>query len=214
MLAHRSPGSDIPHGSLLRWPHTDFGAGIPYYDEELDLMHSKAHMRAVAFLVGILQFIEKALGLTLLSDNPIWYLEPGTNIQKPFAGDIVLARTDDATRVTAEDLLFVLEIVSTNDRRKEKKDTIFQKALNEYNAVPEFVLYFPEPDDERVLRYFRMDPVQNIYSEIRPDAKGLFTSQTVPGLALRSLPEAEWTPGRKIEVLFEGRRLALNVSLA
>jgi hypothetical protein len=47
--------------------------------------------------------------------------------------------------------LLVLEVVSTHERRKELKDTCFQRDLNEYNKVPEFVMAFPELDDARAL---------------------------------------------------------------
>ena len=44
----------------------------------------------------------------------------------------------------------MLEVVSTDDRRKERKDTVVMRALNEYNEVDEFVLYFPDIEDDSI----------------------------------------------------------------
>jgi len=72
------------------------------------------------------------------------------NKQKQFYPDFLLARADTPKKVTADDLLFVLEVVSTDDRRKERKDTVVMRALNEYNEVDEFVLYFPDIEDDSI----------------------------------------------------------------
>ncbi len=197
---NRSPGS-----RLQRWKHYDFGACIPYYDEELDLMHSKAHLAAVNFLLPIFSYIARLLGLACLSDNPIWYIDPATEHQKAFAGDLVFARPGEIDRETAEDLALVMEIVSTNDPRKEKKDTIFHKSLNEFNQVPEFVLYFPDQDDKRSIEWYRL--IENRYRQITPDQDGRLTSVAVPGLTLQVLPPDAWADGHKVRVLFDGQEI-------
>lgn len=124
-------------------PHTAFD-GTPYFDEELQVAQSKAHRIMVSESLPIFAAIAGEAGLLFLSDEPIWYLHPETDEQKAFYGDCVFARPVEHTRITSSDLLLVIEIVSTNDRRKELKDTRFQRLLNEYNEVPEFALVFPE----------------------------------------------------------------------
>src|SRR5688572_28354188 len=129
--------------------HTDYGSGILFYDDELDVPGSKAHNRTGHRLGTLLCMLAERMDLELLSDNPIWYIDPRTGKQKAFYGDLVFARTSDAESVTANELLLAIEILSTNDSRREKKDTVFQRELNEHNSVPEFGLLFPELDDER-----------------------------------------------------------------
>src|SRR5687768_10503805 len=93
--------------------------------------------------IPILASIAEQSGLLFLSDEPIWYLHPETDEQKAYYGDLVFARAVDRTRITASEILIAIEVVSTHDRRKELKDTQFQRLLNVYNDVPEFALVFP-----------------------------------------------------------------------
>jgi Uma2 family endonuclease len=176
--------------------------GIPYFDEDLKVGQSTAHRIMASETAPILTTIAEEAGLLFLSDEPIWYLHPETDEQRVFYGDLVLARPVDHMRITSSDLLLVVEIVSTNDRRKELKDTRFQRLLNEYNGVPEFALVFPELDDARALSWLRL--VDGEYAEevIAPGASA--RSQTVPDLDLRVRPRDAWTPGYKIDVLYRG----------
>jgi Uma2 family endonuclease len=181
--------------------HTAFD-GIPYFDEDLKVGQSKAHRIMASETAPILTAIAEEAGLLFLSDEPIWYLHPETDEQRVFYGDLVLARPVDPMRITSSDLLLVAEVVSTNDRRKELKDTRFQRLLNEYNAVPEFALVFPELEDPRALTWFRL--VDGEYAEevIAPGASG--RSHTVPALELRVRPRDAWAPGYKIDVFYRG----------
>jgi hypothetical protein len=158
----------------------------------------------------ILEVLCEELGLRFLSDHPIWYADPATDEQKVFYGDLVVARPTEVERITAADLLIVIEVVSSTYPRKEVKDTSFQRALNEYNEVPEFGLLFPEPDETRTLHWCRLHPGEVPYRELRATPGSSVTSSGVEGLEFRVLPRDQWAPGRKIEVWYRGvQRLSL-----
>jgi len=181
--------------------HTAFD-GIPYFDAELQVPQSQAHRVAVHELGTILEAIAVEEGLDFLSDEPIWYLHPETDEQKVYYGDCVVGRSQDRRRITAESLLLVVEVVSTEDRRKELKDTKFQPLLNEYNSVPEFALAFPEPHDPRALTWYQLDEGHYQHHELGPGAR--IHSRSVPGLEFCVLPREAWQAGRKLEVRFKG----------
>jgi len=190
-----------PFRSLQRWVHGPV-VGTPYFDEELQVPQSPSHREMVGETVPILNAIALDAGLGFFSDEPIWYLSPETDEQKTYYGDLVLARDVDRSRVTAEDLLLVIEVVSTNDRRKIVKDTRFQLALNEYNGVPEFGLVFPDLDDPRALTWCRLRDGR--YEEQVVVPGGRVTSETVPGLDLLVLPRERWARGHKIDFYYRG----------
>jgi Uma2 family endonuclease len=181
--------------------HTD-PCGTPYFDEDLQVGQLRPHRIMAMETATILAALADDAGLVFLSDEPIWYLHPETDEQKVFFGDLVLALPVDHMRITSSDLLLVIEVVSTHDRRKELKDTRFQRLLNEYNDVPEFALVFPDVDDPRALTWFRL--VDGEYAEevIAPGASAC--SSMVPGLELRVRPREEWAPGYKIDVVYRG----------
>jgi hypothetical protein len=189
------------HPRLTPRVHTAFD-GIPYYDEELQVAQSTPHRIMVGESLPIFAALAEEAGLLFLSDEPIWYLHPETDEQRAYFGDSVFARPVDHMRVTAEDLLLSIEVVSTNDRRKELKDTRFQRLLNEYNEVPEFALVFPDLDDPRALSWFRL--VDGEYDEQVIAAGGAVTSQTVTGLELRVRPREQWAPGYKLDIYYRG----------
>ncbi len=175
----------------------------PYYDVDLDVPHSHAHMAMVTDLASIFRTLAQEVGLVLMSDNPVWFFDPRDDHQRVSFPDLVLlAPETDVTRATAEQALFAGEVVSTRDRRKELKDTGYQSVLCAYNEVPEFALFFPEADDGRALTYHRL--VGGQYEPLVVGPGGMFESSSIPGLALRVLPKAEWRPGRKVEVLYRG----------
>jgi len=176
--------------------------GTPYFDEGLQVAQSTAHRIMAVDLSAILATVGAEAELTYLSDEPIWYISPDTDEQKVYYGDIVLARAVDTTRITADDLLFVMEIVSTNDRRRELKDTRFQRFVNEYNDVPEFALAFPEVEDPRALTWYEL--VDGEYLEHIVGPGGQVESRTIPGLALKVLPREEWRPGHKFDGFYRG----------
>jgi len=180
--------------------------GTPYHDQELDVTQGTAHMLAVSFLLPLLKSIAGTRGLVFGSDNLVRYIDHRTGRQKQFSPDFILARGDAPRRLIADDLLLVLEVVSTNDIRKERKDTITMRDLNEFNGVPEFVLFFPNADDERSLVWRRMEGAR--YRAIEPDESGFYESKTVPGLRMRALPRERWTDGMKLEVFLGAERLS------
>lgn len=51
-------------------------AGIPYYDDELDMAQSIAHSKTIQFLGPLLERVATAAGLFTVSDNPVWYWIP------------------------------------------------------------------------------------------------------------------------------------------
>lgn len=186
---------------LERRLHEAYG-GTPYYDEELGVAQSPAHRVMVGESVPILASIAEEGGLTFSSDEPIWYWHPETDEQKAFFGDLVFARAVDRRRVTAADVLLVVEVVSTNDRRKELKDVRFQRLVNEYNEVPEFALVFPDVEDERALVWHRL--VDGRYEEQVVGPGGSVVSAAVPGLEVRVLPRERWAPGYKVDWYYRG----------
>ena len=202
-------------GVLVARLHTAYD-GIPFYDAELQVAQSKAHRIMVVDTASVLSTLAPELELVFLADEPIWYLHPETDLQKVFYGDCVLGRPVvggaspvDTRRITAESVVLVVEVVSTNDRRKELKDTRFQRLLNEYNGVPEFILAFPEPDDPRALTYCQL--VNGEYQEQTMIPGATVLSRSVPGLELRVRARASWEPGRKFDILYKGEvRLPLD----
>ena len=189
---------------LERRLHDAFG-GIPYFDEELQLPASEAHRTAVFELGTILETLATESGLRFASDHPIWYFHPETDEQRWFCGDLVITRPVEVIRITAEDLLVVIEVVSTQDRRKEIKDSVFQRAVNEYNGVPEFGLLFPDVGDGRSLVWFTLDQKTGRYDEVSLSPGGEVEVAGLPGVTLRVKPVADWEPGRKLEVRFNGK---------
>jgi len=177
-------------------------SGIPYFDEELGVPQNTAHRIMVSDAATILASIAKEADLAFLSDEPIWYLHPESDVQRTFYGDCVLARKTDTRTIIADSVLLAIEVVSTQDRRKELKDTRFQRLLNEYNGVAEFALLFPDLGDARALTWCQL--VAGQYEEHIVAPGGRVSSQAVPGLELRVVPLADWTPGYKIEVFYRG----------
>ena len=179
--------------------------GIPYYDEELDLAQGHPHKTTVMEVGSILSDIASQAGLTALSDESIWYLEPRTNAQKNYFCDLAFSRTDQVDRVTAEDLVAVIEVVTTTERRKEYKDTVTQKKLNEYNRVPEFGLIFPEEKDERALIWHRYVRDGGYVETVIAPGNSVQVSG-IPGLEIRVKPRHEWSPGRKLDIYYQGQQ--------
>jgi len=193
---------------LVRRKHTEYGTlEIPFYDEELDVAQGKPH-KDVVFTVGpAFQWIAQALAWEFLADNPIWYWDWRTQTQKAFYCDLALAVTDDGDRVTADDLKLVVEVVTTTHKRKEQKDCVLQKKLNELNGVSEFLLFYPDLDDERILEWFRLE---GEYYVEDPGRDGKYESRAVPGFVVELLPREQWRPGHKVRVFFQGTEILEN----
>ncbi|MBI2379033.1 MAG: Uma2 family endonuclease [Deltaproteobacteria bacterium] len=195
--------AQVPRRRLERRPHAPPECDILLYDPELDVPSSKTHRIAVHDLSSLLEPLASTLGLEFLSDQSIWYLDDKTGEQRTFYGDLVLSRATESA--TADDLACVIEVVSTNDARKERKDTVRQRRLNEANRVPEFGLYFPDLEDPRSFELFRFDGASGEYVSI-PAMNGRVRSSSVPGLEFQLLPRSEWRDGRKLDVYFDGQR--------
>ena len=189
---------------LERREHTAFVGTAPYFDEDLQVPQSPEHRRTISEVGSVLELIAKEAGLIYLSDHPIWYLHPETDEQKSFYGDLVIARQVDARRITAEDLLMVIEVVTTRERKKEIKDTVFQRAVNEYNGVPEFGLIYPDHADKRSMSWFTIDEENGRYREITLSPGSVVEPRAIPGLEIRVRPVEDWVPGRKLELYYLG----------
>lgn len=205
MLEHATaPDEETPsQGILVPREHPAFD-GIPWYDEELQVAQTTAHRLQVVELASILGTIAPEANVMLLADEPIWYNSPENDVQKAFYGDCVLSQPIDTRRITAESLLLAIEVVSVHDRRKEYKDTRFQRLMNEYNGVPEFALVFPELSDPRSLTWCRL--VDGLYEEHLVVPGGRVESMAVPGLAFGVRRREDWSPGGKLEVWYRGQR--------
>lgn len=195
------PEPPFIRGRLVPRPH-ETPTGTPYFDEELGVPQKSPHRIMATETAAVMAELARELGLAFLSDEPIWYLHPETDEQRTFYGDCVLARIADTTSITAEAVLVAMEVGTTHDRRKELKDTRFQRLLNEYNRVPEFALLFPDLDDSRALTWCRL--VGDQYEEHAVAPGGRVFSESVPGLELRVLPRERWTPGYKVDVYHQG----------
>ena len=184
-LAAPSPPAAIAHARLRARPFPpEATAGTPYYDEEFDMAQSFAHSETIADLGQFLRRLADRTDLYVLSDNPVWYWLHEHDRQGYLYPDYALAAAADPRRATAVELRIALEVVSTERTEKERKDTERMRDRNAANGVPEFGLLYPEPDDPRALRWFRLDPASGVYREAALPADRRFRSRAVPGLEL------------------------------
>lgn len=193
--------------TIERIEHTNFGSERPYYDDELKISQSKEHENTINYLSYCFKFISKQLNIGCLSDNPVWYFLPKPKrgkIQKILYPDLCVSKSTDTSSATAEDLLFCLEVVSTERRRKMLKDTIIMKGRNEYNRVPEFVLIYTRSSDNRVIEYYQYNGFY--YIPLFPE-NGEYRSKAIKGLSIREIPRDDWKDGEKVEVLYKGEVL-------
>jgi Uma2 family endonuclease len=182
-------------------------AGTPYYDDELEMAQSIAHMQTIFYLGSLLNEVAQAADLRVVSDNPVWYWLPEVGVQRALYPDYALTATPSVARLTAPELVLALEVVSTADPIKEKKDTVVMRDHNAAHGVPEFVLIYPEPDDARSVVWHRDEERSGCYQVVPLPADRRYRSVAIPGLALEVLPPEEWTPGRKVRVWFQGQEL-------
>lgn len=192
---------------IERIKHTNLGLGRPYYDHELKMSQSEEHKIIISYLYYCFRYIAKSLKLGCLSDNPVWYLlsKPRKGkTQKVFYPDLCVSKNLQNDKAIASDLLFSLEVVSTERRRKEIKDTVYMKGLNQYNKVPEFVLVYPKASDNRVIEYYTYDGLK--YQPLLAQG-GEYHSNVIEGLSIREIPRDDWKDGEKVEVLFKGKLL-------
>jgi flagellar biosynthesis GTPase FlhF len=189
-------------------------AGTPYYDSELRMAASYAHIETILYLGPLLRDVAQQLGYCLTSDHPTWYWISELNQQKCLYPDLAIATTTDLTALSAEDLALAVEVVTTRNARKEQKDTVRMKAYNEYHEVPEFVLIYPEPDDPRSVVWHRLDETTRTYREVALPADRRYRSTAIPGLEIEVLDRAAWRMGRKVRIYFQGELLRESVEEA
>jgi hypothetical protein len=181
--------------------------GIPYYDEEFDMAASHAHRQTLYFLGALLDRVAERAGLQGVSDYPIWYWFPELGQQRILYPDYALTASPSIKALTAKDLLFALEVVTTSRQEKEEKDTVQMKEHSRVHGIAEFVLLYPEPEDARSVVWYRYDPRTDDYQllPLPPDRR--YRSQAIPGLEIEVREPQDWTEGRKVRVYYRGEEL-------
>jgi hypothetical protein len=178
-LLQRRAAHQQMRARLIEKPHPeDATVGTPYYDEELDVAQSLAHHKTVQKLGELLDRVAAWEGLQSIGDNPVWYWDADEDCQRILYPDYALTDAENLGSVTAKSLLLAIEVVTTTHRRKEEKDTIKMRNWNELNAVPEFLLLYPEPDDPRGLIAYRYNQGS---SRLRKRAAGTTATLCEPG---------------------------------
>ena len=191
---------------LLPIPHSpDSMDGIPYYDEEFAMAQSDAHRKNIYFLGGLLDRVAAVAGLRGVSDYPIWYWILEEDRQTPLYPDYALTANASIQALTAKDLLWVLEVVTTSKPAKMHKDTVRMRDYNAFHGVPEFVLLFPEPEDSRSVVWHQYDASTGAYQVVALPADRRYRSQAIPGLEIEVLEPSAWTAGRKVRVYYQGK---------
>ncbi len=193
---------------LLPIPHCPESMdGIPYFDEEFQMAASDAHRKTIYFLGALLDRVAERAGLRGVGDYPIWYWFPELGEQRILYPDFALTANPDINALTAKELVFALEVVTTSRREKELKDTVRMREHNRVHGIPEFVLVYPEPDDSRSVVWYRYDPRTDQYQQIPLPTDRRYRSQAVPGLEIEVLKPNQWTDGRKLRVYYRGEEL-------
>ena len=181
--------------------------GTPYYDDEFEMAQSIAHMHTIYHVGSLLNEVAAAADLRVVSDNPVWYGLPEAGMQRALYPDYALTANPRVDRLTADELVLALEVVSTTRVEKEHKDTLLMRERNAAHGVREFVLIYPEPEDPRSLVWHRYDERTGRYQVLPLPTDRRYRSVAVPGLELEVLPPEEWTPGRKVRVWFRGQEV-------
>ncbi|TVR67190.1 MAG: hypothetical protein EA420_00800 [Candidatus Competibacteraceae bacterium] len=181
--------------------------GIPYFDEEFQMAASDAHRKTIYFLGALLDRVAERAGLRGVSDYPIWYWVPELGEQRILYPDYALTANPDIRSLTAKELVFALEVVTTSRREKELKDTVRMREHNRVHGIPEFLLVYPEPDDERSVIWHRYDARTDQYHPIPLPADRRYRSRAVPGLDIEVLEPSAWTEGRKLRVYYQSEEL-------
>jgi hypothetical protein len=78
---------------------------------------------------------------------------------------------------------------------------------NELNAVPEFLLLYPEPDDPRGLIAYRYNKDQVAYENLPLGPRRRFVSQAIDGLVIEELAPDARSVGRKLRVFYCGEEV-------
>ena len=181
--------------------------GTPYYDDEFEMAQSIAHMHTIYHVGSLLNEVAAAADLRVVSDNPVWYRLPEAGMQRALYPDYALTANPRVDRLTADELVLALEVVSTTRVEKEHKDTLLMRERNAAHGVQEFVLIYPEPEDPRSVVWHRYDERTGRYQVVPLPADGRYRSVAIPGLELEVLPPEEWTLGRKVRVWFRGEEV-------
>jgi len=201
-----NPDREALLARLLPIPHSPESMdGISYYDEEFAMAQSHAHRKSIYFLGGLLDRVAAVAGLRGVGDYPIWYWIPEQDAQRVLYPDFALTANPRIEALTAKDLLWVLEVVTTSKPAKMHKDTVRMRDYNAFHGVPEFVLLFPEPDDARSVVWHQYDASTGAYQMVALPADRRYRSRAIPGLEIEVLEPEEWTEGRKVRVYYQGQ---------
>lgn len=193
---------------LIPIPHSrESMDGIPYFDEEFDMAASHAHRKTIYFLGALLDRVAQRAGLRGVGDYPIWYWFPELGQQRILYPDYALTANPNIKSLTAKELLFALEVVTTSRQEKEEKDTVRMKEHSRVHGIAEFVLLYPEPDDDRSVVWYRYDPRADDYQQLPLPADRRYRSQAIPGLEIEVREPQDWTEGRKVRVYYRGEEL-------
>ncbi|CAK0779761.1 hypothetical protein CCP3SC15_680006 [Gammaproteobacteria bacterium] len=180
--------------------------GIPYYDEEFEMPQSMNHTNTIHLLLELVGQVVARAGLQRLSDNPVWYMDKEGN-RKILYPDYALTASKRTNEITANELLLSLEVVSTSRIDKEKKDSDRMREYNAWNRVPEFVLIYPDPDDNRSVVWYRYRSETESYREVMLSEDRRYRSEAIPGLEIEILKPTEWSRERKIRVYYQGQEV-------
>ncbi|CAK0762495.1 conserved hypothetical protein [Gammaproteobacteria bacterium] len=180
--------------------------GIPYYDEEFEMPHLLNHTNTIHLLLELFGQVVTRAGLQRLSDNPVWYMDKEGK-RKVLYPDYALTASKNLKEITANELLLSLEVVSTLRIEKEKKDSVRMREYNAWNRVPEFVLIYPDPDDDRSVVWYRYHSETKSYQEVMLSDDRRYRSEAIPGLEIEVLKSTEWSEERKIRVYYQGKEV-------
>jgi hypothetical protein len=201
-----NPDREALLARLLPIPHSPESMdGISYYDEEFAMAQSDAHRKNIYYLGGLLDRVAAVAGLRGVGDYPIWYWLPEQGAQRVLYPDFALTANPRIEALTARELLWVLEVVTTSKPAKMHKDTVRMREYNAFHGVPEFVLLFPEPEDSRSVVWHQYDASTGAYYVVALPADRRYRSQAIPGLELEVLEPSAWTLGRKVRVYYQGQ---------
>ncbi|MDJ0836470.1 MAG: Uma2 family endonuclease [Acidobacteriota bacterium] len=135
--------------------HKDFAElYIPYYDEELDVPQGETHFETVYNQLYLIGHMAEKAGYKLLSDCPVCYWEKVNTKKKVYLPDITILKSKNPAAAVFQEVVLVGEIVSGTSRAKMEKDTVKMFQLNELHGIPEFLLIYPDPQDDRILDWF------------------------------------------------------------
>jgi hypothetical protein len=192
---------------LIRRKHPPSRLEIPFYDEELNVAQGVPHGRTTGPVHSAMIRYELRVAFSLTVDNGLWGLDLETGKQKLYYPDFALVALplSELDEALLTDARLAVEIVSTDKPTKEKNDTVLKKGLYARHQIPEFLLFYPDSRDPRILTWYTL--TDSGYEEIKPDESGCYHSQAIEGMRIEPLPREEWWAGRKVRFFYEDLEL-------